>query len=68
MLVEDTRHQEMQPIASHSLQKEVGQNIKDKKRVKELGTETLHPGKEAVKEEKFTNSRKPCHRRVCGEF
>ena len=30
--------------------------------------ETLSPGKEAVKEEKFTNSRKPCHRRVCGEF
>ena len=28
----------------------------------------LRPGKEAVKEDKFTNSRKPCHRRVCGEF
>ena len=37
--MEDTRHQERQPIASHSLQKEVGQNIK----TKELGTET-RPG------------------------
>ena len=47
--------------------KEVGQNIKDKKRYKELGKETC-PGEEVVKEEKFPNSRKPSHRRVCGEF
>ena len=36
--------------AAHCLKKEVGQNIKDKKRDKELGTET-HPGKGVVIEE-----------------
>ena len=36
--------------AAHHLQKEVGQNIKDKKETKELGTET-HPGKGVVTEE-----------------
>ena len=47
--------------AAHSLQKEVGQNIK------ELGTET-RPGEGVVKEEKFPNTRKPSHWQVCGEF
>ena len=36
--------------ATHCLRKEVGQNIKDKKRDKELGTET-HPGKGVLREE-----------------
>ena len=54
--------------AAHSLRKEVGQNIKDKKREKKkLGMETrLREG--VVKEEKFPNSRKPSHQQVCGEF
>ena len=52
--------------ATHSLQKEVGQNTKDKKR-QELGMET-GPGEGVVKEEKLPNSRKPSHRWVCGEF
>ena len=51
---------------AHSLQKEVGQNIKNKKRDKELGMET-HPGEEVVKE-KFPNTRKPSHQQDCGEF
>ena len=53
--------------AAHSLQKEVGQNIKDKKKTKELGTET-HPEEGVIKNEKFPNSRKPSRQRVCGEF
>ena len=28
----------------------------------------IHPGEGVVKEEKFPNTRKPFHRRVCGEF
>ena len=51
---------------SRYLQKEVGQNMKDKKETKELGTET-HPG-EGVMKEKFPHSRKPSPRQVCGEF
>ena len=53
--------------AAQSLQKEVGQNIKDKKRDKELGTK-ICPGEGVVKEEKFPNSRKPSHRQVHIEF
>ena len=52
--------------AAHSLQKEVGQNTKDKERQKELGMETC-PGEGDMKE-KFPNIRKPSHWRVCGEF
>ena len=52
--------------ASHCLQKEVGQNIKDKKR-QELGTET-RLGEGVVKEQKYPNNRKLSHRQVCGEF
>ena len=43
------RHQAPRKSA-HSLQKEVVQNIKDKKRDKQLGTET-HPGEGVIKEE-----------------
>ena len=53
--------------AAHSLWKEIGQNIKDKKRDKRVRDET-HPGEGVVKEEKFPNSRKPFHWWVCGEF
>ena len=60
-------HQAPQKTA-HCLQKGVGQNIKDKEReTKELGTET-HSREGVVKEEKFPNTRKPCHQQVCGEF
>ena len=44
--------------AVHCLWKGVGQSIKDKKRDKELGTET-HSRKGDMKEEKFPNTRKP---------
>ena len=53
--------------AAHCLRKEVGQNIKDKKRDKRVGMET-HPREGVVKEEKFPNTRKPSHRRVCSDF
>ena len=51
--------------ANHSLQKEVGQTIKDKKRGKKLGVET-HLREGVVKEEKFPNTWKPTHWQVCG--
>ena len=38
-----------------------------KREKKELGTETC-PREGVVKEEKFPNTRKPSHGRVCGEF
>ena len=53
--------------AVHSLQKEVGQNIKDKKRDKRV-RDGDHPGEGVLKEEMFPNTRKHSHRRVCGEF
>ena len=53
--------------AAHCLQKEVGQNIKDKKRDK--GVRNGDPyGEGVLKEEKFSNTRKLSHRWVCGEF
>ena len=63
MPAEDIRHPEKHP----SLRKEVGKNIKDKKReTKEVGTE-LRPGKGVLKREKFPNTRKHSHCQVCGE-
>ena len=54
--------------AAHSLQKEVGQNIKEnREEKKELESET-RPKEGVVKEEKFQNSRKPSHRCVCGVY
>ena len=50
---------------SRYLQKEVGQNMKDKKETKELGTET-HPREGVIK--KFLNTRKLSHLWVCEEF
>ena len=43
--------------------KEVGQKIKDKKRDKRV-----RDGDPSLKEEKFPNTRKPSHLRVCGEL
>ena len=59
-------HQAPRKVA-HSLQKEVGQNIKDKKRDKRV-RDGDYPGKGVLKEEMFPNTRKHSHRRVCGEF
>ena len=52
---------------AQSLQKEVQQNIKDKTRDINLGTET-HPREGVVKEVKFPHGGKPSHRHVCGDF
>ena len=38
-----------------------------KRETKEVGMET-HPRKGVLKEEKFPDTRKPSHQRVCGEF
>jgi len=51
-----------------TLRKEVGKNIKNKKKeTKEGGTE-LCPGKGILKREKFPNIRKPSHCRICAEL
>ena len=47
--------------------KEGGKNIKNKKRDKRVRDGDC-PREEVVKEEKFPNTRKPSHQRVCGEF
>ena len=53
--------------AAHCLGKEVGKNIKDKRiETKEGGAELL-PRKGVLKREKFANTRKHSHCRVCGE-
>jgi len=49
-----------------SLRKEVGKNIKDKKRDKR-GRDEFHPRKGVLKREKFPNTRKPSHCRICAE-
>ena len=51
--------------AAHSLQKEVGQNIRDKRETKVLGMKT-HSREGVLQEVKFPNARKPSHQRVCG--
>ena len=53
--------------AACSLQKEIGQNIKNKKRDKRVRNGD-HPRKGVMTEEKFPNTRKPSHSWVCGEF
>ena len=64
MLAEDIRYPEKQPIV---FKRKWGKIKKTKKETKEVGTE-LHPGKGVLKREKFPNTRKPSHQRVCGEF
>ena len=52
--------------AAHCLQKEVGKNIKDKKRDKRHWDRD--PSREGnLKKERFPNTRKHSHWRVCGE-
>ena len=51
----------------HILQKEVGQNIKDKMRDKRV-MDGIGPREGVITEEKFPNSRKPSHQWVYGEF
>ena len=53
--------------AAHSLQNEVGQNVKDTERDKRVRTETC-PKEGVMKEEKFPHTRKPSQWRVCGVF
>ena len=52
---------------AHCLRKEVGQNIKHKKRGKRVRDGDLSR-KGVVKEEKFPNTRRPSHHQVYGEF
>ena len=59
-------HQEPKK-AAHCLRKEIRQNVKAKKRDKELRMKS-HPREGVVKEEKFPNTRKPSYWQVCGEF
>ena len=47
--------------ATHCLQKEVGKNIKDKKKETKEGGMELHPEKGVLKREKFPNTRKHSH-------
>ena len=56
MLAEDPGHPEREPILYG---KEVGQNIKDKKRDKRVGDRVM---------KEFPNTRKPSHQLVCGEL
>ena len=62
MLAEDIRHPEKQPKSSKGGRKK----YKRQKETKEGGTE-LHPGKGALKREKFPNTRKPSNCRICAE-
>ena len=62
--MENTKHPERQPILFTRRQDKIQ---KTKRETKELGTET-RPREGVVKEEKFPNTRKPSHQRVCGEF
>ena len=52
--------------AAHCLQKEVGKNIKDKKRDKR-GRDGYPSQEGSLKKERFPNTRKHSHWRVCGE-
>ena len=60
-LAEDTRHQKGSPLSSK------GGRTKYKKRDKRVRDGDLS-GEGVLKEEKFPNTRRPSHRRVCGEF
>ena len=54
--------------ATHCLRKEVGKNIKDKKKESKEGGTEFRPGKGVLKREKFLNTRKPSHCRICAEL
>ena len=61
MLAEDISTQKGSPLSS----KEVGQNIKEKKRDKR--GRDRDPSREEVLKEKFSNTRKHSRRWVCGK-
>ena len=65
MLAEDIRHPEKQPKSSKGGRKKYKRQ-KKKKVTKEGGIE-FHPGKGVLKREKFPNTRKPSHCRICAE-
>ena len=60
------RWQRIPDTQKGTFQKEVGQNIKDKMRDKRV--RDGDPSQEGILKEKFPNTRKPSHWRVCGEF
>ena len=66
-LLNTSRRHQAPRKAAQSLQKEIGQNIKNKKRDKRVRNGD-HPRKGVMTEEKFPNTRKPSHSWVCGEF
>ena len=51
-----------------TLRKEVGKNIKDKKKETKEGGTAFHQGRGVLKREKFPNTRKPSHCRICAEL
>ena len=60
---EDIRHPEKQPNSSKGGRKK----YKRQKKRQEGGTE-FRPGKGVLKREKFPNTRKPSHCRICAEL
>ena len=64
MPAEDIRHPEKQHNSSKGGRKKYK---RQKKETKEGGTE-FRPGKGVLKREKFPNTRKPSHCRICAEF
>ena len=64
MPAEDIRHPEKQPNSSKGGRKKYK---KQKKETKEGGTE-FRPRKGVLKREKFPNTRKPFHCRICAEL
>ena len=65
MPAEDIRHPEKQPKSSKGGRKKYKRQ--KKKKTKEEGTEFC-PGKGVLKREKFPNTRKPSHCRICAEL
>ena len=65
MPAEDIRHPEKQPNSSKGGRKKYKRQ--KKKETKEGGTE-FRPGKGVLKREKFPNTRKPSHCRICAEL
>ena len=67
MPAEDIRHPEKQPNSSKGSRKTYKKQTNKKKQTKEGGTE-FHPGKGVLKRDKFPNTRKPSHCRICAEL
>ena len=62
MPAEDIRHPEKQPKSSKGGREKYKRQKKGQKREGEF-----HPGKGVLKREKFPNTRKPSHCRICAE-